>query len=437
LATIAGSQIYLPQNDARLAQYGLIILGGNFPDWPQSEGRSRDQLVQSLKNQPHSGRNALTPLIFQYENASDIAPSNPWFPEWTQAVNNNNWYLYQSGASGAKAISVYNPSHVLTNPAHVVGTDAATGLYPYALLADMMYQRYYLGSGSGGAGMASTHLDGYFLDVMTQEDLAASAADWERNGTNPSNIDPIATAAVTLGKADYPAQLAVLNSSVIAGGNSETGYDMAPRSVGGLAMPFSNLTGKLGLTMQEFEWSTAGGFNNVLDFGGFSEAMVWYETVESNTKPGGYVTLAGGVTATDYQLVRYSLALTLMRNGWAIYAIDGTGNDVIDPSNLSAYPVFDEFWGGTLNTAGYLGAPLNNARGAEQSASWSQGVWRRDFDNGIVLANPSGNGTQTVSLGGTFWHLSGSQAPSINDGSAVTSVTIAPGDAVILLRSSP
>jgi hypothetical protein len=147
--------------------------------------------------------------------------------------------------------------------------------------------------------------------------------------------------------------------------------------------------------------------------------------------------MTGGVLATDYQLVRYSLALTLMRNGWAVYAISNTGFDIIDSNVLSTFPVFDEFWGGTLNTAGYLGNALDGAQGAEQSSPWQQGVWRRDFDNGIVLVNPNSNGTQTVDLGGTFYHLNGGQVPSINNGAAVTSVTIAAGDGVILLRSAP
>jgi hypothetical protein len=193
--------------------------------------------------------------------------------------------------------------------------------------------------------------------------------------------------------------------------------------------------------MQQFEWGTAGGETNVLDFGGFSSAMSWYQTLESNTAPGDYAVMTGGVLPADYQLVRYSLALTLMRNGWAMYATNiAAGNDVgdvVDPGDLSTYPVFDEFWGGTLNTAGYLGASLDTPQGAEQSGPWLEGVWRRDFVNGIALVNPNTNGAQTVALGGTFWHLSGTQAPAINNGAAVTSVTIPAGDGLILLRNPP
>lgn len=345
MQAISGSQYFPPANDQQLAQYGLVILGGNFSGWASAAGRTRDQLVVSLKSQAHSGKNAVTPLVFQYENANEMRLSNPWFPEWTAAVSKNNWFVYDSGAGGTMAQSAWDASMVLVNPDHVVGTDQATGLHPYGLLANLMYQRYYLGTGSGGAPMASTHLDGYFVDNMCQRDLAGSAADWQRNGTNPGSTDPTATAAVTLGKADYPAQLAQLDSGIIAGGNGEFGYDMSPANTGGLAMPSSNLSGKLGMTMQQFVWATAGGqMSNVLNFGGFSGAMTWYETLENNTKPGGYAVVTGGVLSTDYQLVRYSLGLTLMRNGWAVYAIDSTGNDVVDPSNLATYPVFDEFW---------------------------------------------------------------------------------------------
>ena len=58
---------------------------------------------------------------------------------------------------------------------------------------------------------------------------------------------------------------------------------------------------------------------------------------------------------------------------------------------------------------------MSTSQGARQTAPWMQGVWRRDFDNGIVLVNPKGNGSQTVSLGGTFTKLKGTQAPTVNE----------------------
>jgi hypothetical protein len=440
VSATANGQVFNYANNTLLAQYGLIIIGGNYPGWP-TNGFTRSALVSSLKGQAVTGKNALIPLVVQYEDFNEVpapVPSTEWFPEWNTVVNNNNWYVYQYGNTGAMTPSAYNPLYMLVNPSHVVGTDPTTGLYPYALAADLMYQRYYSGTGSGGSAMASPAIDAYIVDNMSQRDMAGGPADWLRNWTNPSITDPTATAAVTLGKADFAAQLAVLNPNIVAGGNAEFGYDCSPASAGGLGMNCpTNLSGMLGLSVQQFLWATAGTQLNALDFGGFADAMVWYQTQESNTKAGGYNIITGGVLATDYQLVRYSLAFTLMRNGWAEYAISSTGQDSVDPGNSATFPEFDEFWGGSLNTAGYLGTASSSAQGAEQGNPWLQGVWRRDFANGIVLVNPSDNGWQTVQLGGTYYHLNGSQVPSINNGQAVTSVTIQPGDGLILLRGPP
>jgi hypothetical protein len=61
-------------------------------------------------------------------------------------------------------------------------------------------------------------------------------------------------------------------------------------------------------------------------------------------------------------------------------------------------------------------------------------LYRRDFQNGIVMLNGTWQ-TQTVDLGGTFRKIKGTQDPAVNDGGFVTSVTLAPHDAIILLRS--
>jgi putative cell wall-binding protein/chitodextrinase len=62
-------------------------------------------------------------------------------------------------------------------------------------------------------------------------------------------------------------------------------------------------------------------------------------------------------------------------------------------------------------------------------------VWRRDFSGGISLVNPTEK-SATVDLGGTFRKITGTQAPSVNDGSLVTAVTLAPHDGIVLLLTS-
>jgi hypothetical protein len=84
--------------------------------------------------------------------------------------------------------------------------------------------------------------------------------------------------------------------------------------------------------------------------------------------------------------------------------------------------------------AGYLGQAID----PWQTGPWSNGVWKREYQNGIVLWNPKGNGQQTVSLAGlgNLKHIQGSQDPAINNGASVAngSVTLNDRDGLILLR---
>ncbi|MGH8261561.1 MAG: hypothetical protein ACREUG_17920, partial [Steroidobacteraceae bacterium] len=47
------------------------------------------------------------------------------------------------------------------------------------------------------------------------------------------------------------------------------------------------------------------------------------------------------------------------------------------------------------------------------------------------------NGPQTVKLETSFVKIKGTQAPSVNDGSAVAAVNLADRDGIVLLRQSP
>jgi hypothetical protein len=62
-------------------------------------------------------------------------------------------------------------------------------------------------------------------------------------------------------------------------------------------------------------------------------------------------------------------------------------------------------------------------------------VWRRDFQNGIVLVNPT-ELPLTVPLETTFRRILGTHAPSVNDGTLSATGTIPPHDAIFLLRAS-
>lgn len=60
-------------------------------------------------------------------------------------------------------------------------------------------------------------------------------------------------------------------------------------------------------------------------------------------------------------------------------------------------------------------------------------VFRRDFDNGIVVVNGTA-ASKTINLGGTFQKILGTQDPSMNNGQSLNSVTLGKYDAVVLIN---
>jgi hypothetical protein len=127
-----------------------------------------------------------------------------------------------------------------------------------------------------------------------------------------------------------------------------------------------------------------------------------------------------GTSVTDYQLMRFGLTSALLGNGLYAFKVGGT-------NSVLYYDEFDNAGAGR----GYLGAPL----GAPVLAGGPD-VYRRDFEGGVALVNAT-DVAVTVNLGATFRKIKGTQAPSVNDGSLVTAVTIPAKDGLVLLRPGP
>lgn len=61
-------------------------------------------------------------------------------------------------------------------------------------------------------------------------------------------------------------------------------------------------------------------------------------------------------------------------------------------------------------------------------------IYRRDFENGIILVNPTGQ-DQLIELDNNYWRLKGEQAPKHNTGLLVNKVLLHPQDGIILLKN--
>ncbi len=124
----------------------------------------------------------------------------------------------------------------------------------------------------------------------------------------------------------------------------------------------------------------------------------------------------------DYQRMRFALGSTLLGDGYFSF----------DPGR---------FWHKALWRYDEYGIAL----GRPQSPAWlvgseglqriRPGIWRRDFERGIVIVNATEE-SAAIDLGGTYVRFRGVQDPSTNSGGAVDRVIIRPLDAAILLRTT-
>lgn len=122
---------------------------------------------------------------------------------------------------------------------------------------------------------------------------------------------------------------------------------------------------------------------------------------------------------SDFQKMRFGFASTMLDDGY--YSFDNG-----DGSHHETW-WYDEYEVSLGESAGEAFNVIDN------SSDFKPGVWRRDFKNGLVIVNSTGQ-NQRVDLGGEYEKIHGTQDTIINDGSFVTAVTVRPSDGLILLR---
>ncbi|MDD4994913.1 MAG: putative glycoside hydrolase [Patescibacteria group bacterium] len=82
----------------------------------------------------------------------------------------------------------------------------------------------------------------------------------------------------------------------------------------------------------------------------------------------------------------------------------------------------------------YLGAPKGPAENLTSSGSdLMEGLWKREFQNGLVLVN-STYSNQSTEFFGEYEKIHGVQDPKKNDGSIVSGTVVAPRDGIVLIR---
>jgi hypothetical protein len=374
------------------AKYHLVIVSnwqGYSGDLPNMAA-----VFKAIKNQSTVGTK-----LFCYVNDNETEP-------WMEATELNkvkaqSWYLYPQGTSGTPVPSAYAGATEVNNT--VFTKPDANGKIWIDWYADFRYAAFVAGD---SLDAPNPYGDGFFMDnVFWEPDVDG---DWNLDGVTDSHTDPTVQGWYRAGYQHYFQYMQTIwPGSVQLGNVAEWGQSNATLGVYDQMIVGGVLEGYLGDTWSFETW------------GGFDVMMTAYRTTMNAFAPPKLGIIGDDGAATDYQGMRYGLGATLMDDAYYYHSYGGG----YQPPPLW----YDEF---NFN----LGYPSNSAQGARQSAAWSQGVWRRDFDNGIVLVNPKGNGPQTINLGGTFKKLTGTQDPTVNDGSTVTSVSLLDRDGIILSR---
>jgi hypothetical protein len=390
--SIGGKQDYDTLNFRQAAaKYGVVVVAF-WEGWQGDRSMPLGQAMADIKS-----RSTVGTRLFVYVIDDQWLRPAPAGDDVAAALDANGWWLYLYGTSGSVVPSSY-AGHSLCNSSSFSPTVNGQTWMQWKAAYD-----YRIAVTGDARDSPNPALDGFLLASARLQ--PAADGDWNRDGTVDSASDPAIAAAFRAGvKGYFDAVRALWPGSIQLA--QTTGWEQPGATVGVLD----------GATQGGFIGTMLGKSYTPEATSGFAAMMASYSQVmDAFAAPKLGIFAFDDWPAGDYQSMRYGLGAALMDDGYFF----------IDDGN---YDLDHELWFDEFDVD--LGRPLV----ARQTGAWQQGVWRRDFEKGVALVNPKGNGAQTVALGGTFTKLTGTQAPSVNDGSSVTSVTLADRDGILLLR---
>jgi len=374
-----------------------VVIVTQWPGWQSGRSMTMPQVMQDVKARSTVGTKMFTYVIIQ-EQPANQGPTDAYYPVW-QKLNSEKWWLYPSGSSGSPVASTY-PGATEINLTNF-GKNDASGKNWLRWKADFDFAFNVTGD---SRNQANPYLDGFFTDNVFWK--PRSNGDFNLDGTTDNQNDASVARWYREGyKTYFDYMRSKWPNSLQIGNIADWGDQAAVLTPLDQVLDGGVLEGMIGKSYSVETW------------GGFNLMMAWYrKMIDACRGPKLAIFAQDNLPNGDYRGMRYGLGAALMDDGY-YYVNDSTG---YTPDHLKWFDEFD--------------FDLGNAVQTRREAAWSQGVWRRDFENGIVLVNPKGNGARTVSLGGTFRKLSGTQDPATNNGATVTSVTLADRDGIILRR---
>jgi len=241
--------------------------------------------------------------------------------------------------------------------------------------------------------------DFWFLDNSLSVS-PVKVADWNQNGIPDFAIEKSIAKAYRQGNVNYWKAILKLQPKTLLIGNSD---DLSSADYKG------QLNGALLEALIGRTWSLEkkkGWFAVMQRYFSFFENLALPKIVGFNVWG----------DPTDYQLMRYGLVSCLLNEGYFSFTDKDKG--------YKSVPWFDEY---DVD----LGIPLTPPK----LSKWRDGIYRRDFQKGMVLLNPS-NSAKTVNIESGFRRFLGQQDSKVNNGMRVSGeLTLKAKDGIILVRT--
>lgn len=375
-----------PEVIARLAKADLTLLGF-YRTWEADHKPHKGAMratVQKIK--------ALNPaiLIGQYTVLNEAPDASNPTPDSdkSQKIDAMDWWI--RGAFGEKLqwTQLYGKYDV--NFTQFAPADAEGKRYP-EWLAQRDYQTYFA---------KVPEFDIWYLDNVFAKPRVP-LANWKRDqGLSLQSADNVQNAFRAGHVKEWRAIRSLKPDILLLGNVDKTAYATPEYS--------GQLNGALLEALMGLRWS-------VESRQGWAAMMQTYHEAFNHLRPPKLVIFNVHGAANDYRQMRFGLASSLLNDGYFSYSVKD--------DNYKAVAWFDEF---DIN----LGRPVQGP----QASAWQNGVYRREFEKGVVFVNP-GNSPVSVSNNQNLVRITGKQAPQINNGQVLgASFSVPARDGIIALK---
>lgn len=371
-----------PELQKSFSKADIVVLGF-WPHWKENENKSMRNVVQAIKR---LNPNALVGQYTILNEAKGSENRDKTSRDISQKIDHEKWWLKGPAGGRVQHTSKYGAWDV--NITRFTKPDDDNKRYP-EWLAERNYRLFF---------QKIPELDFWFLDNSLPQSPVA-IADWDNNGIPQLSSLQSYAKSYREGHAAYWNAIRTLQPATLLIGNAP---DLSSDEYRG------QLNGALLEAAMGLSWS-------IYERQGWEALRARYYKLVQDTRPPKLVGFNVHGGASDYQKMRFGLTTCLLNDGYYSYTD-------IDAGYVNML-WFDEF-------DADLGRPIEQP----PSQPWKEGIYKRQFENGLVLVNPSKKRVE-VQLQGTYKKILGMQDSITNSGRVVSVVSLKPNDGIILLSN--